>query len=123
MIEEEPLEQFENTTFPVTIPWAADEGENGWKNLYDTGARITIDYTAVLNDKAVIDGEGNKNSARFSWNYTTEEPGKSSIEDSTTTDTYAVVIQKVNEKERHLPEWNLKCRSRFRQKKKEVCIL
>ena len=98
MIEEEPLEQFENTTFPVTIPWAADEGENGWKNLYDTGARITIDYTAVLNDKAVIDGEGNKNSARFSWNYTTEEPGKSSIEDSTTTDTYAVVIQKVNEK-------------------------
>ena len=29
MIEEEPLEQFENTTFPVTIPWAADEGENG----------------------------------------------------------------------------------------------
>ena len=26
MIEEEPLEQFENTTFPVTIPWAADEG-------------------------------------------------------------------------------------------------
>ena len=98
MIEEEPLEQFENTTFPVTIPWAADEGENGWKNLYDTGAKITIDYTAVLNDKAVIDGEGNKNSARFSWNYTTEEPGKSSIEDSTTTDTYAVVIQKVNEK-------------------------
>ena len=98
MIEEEPLEQFENTTFPVTIPWAADEGEGGWKNLYDTGARITIDYTAVLNDKAVIDGEGNKNSARFSWNYTTEEPGKSSIEDSTTTDTYAVVIQKVNEK-------------------------
>ena len=98
MIEEEPLEQFENATFPVTIPWAADEGENGWKNLYDTGAKITIDYTAVLNDKAVIDGEGNKNSARFSWNYTTEEPGKSSIEDSTTTDTYAVVIQKVNEK-------------------------
>lgn len=98
MIEEEPLEQFENATFPVTIPWAADEGENGWKNLYDTGAKITIDYTAVLNDKAVIDGEGNKNSARFSWNYTTEEPGKSSIEDSTTTDTCAVVIQKVNEK-------------------------
>ena len=65
MIEEEPLEQFENTTFPVTIPWAADEGEGGWKNLYDTGARITIDYMAVLNDKAVIDGEGNKNSADF----------------------------------------------------------
>lgn len=98
MIEEEPLEQFENTTFPVTIPWAVEEGENGWRNLYDTGARITIDYTAVLNDKAVIDGEGNKNRARFSWNYTTEEPGKSSIEESTTTDTYAVVIQKVNEK-------------------------
>lgn len=97
-IEEEPLEQFENTTFPLTIPWAEDEGENGWRNLYDTGARITIDYEAVLNDKAVIDGEGNKNSARFSWNYTTEEPGNSSIEESTTTDTYAIVIQKVNEK-------------------------
>ena len=46
----------------------------------------------------MIDGEGNKNSARFSWNYTTEEPGNSSIEESTTTDTYAIVIQKVNEK-------------------------
>ena len=97
-IEEEPLEQFENTTFPLTIPWAEDEGENSWRNLYDTGARITIDYEAVLNDKAVIDGEGNKNSARFSWNYTTEEPGNSSIEESTTTDTYAIIIQKVNEK-------------------------
>lgn len=96
-IEEEPLEQFENTTFPLTIPWAVDEGENGWRNIYDTGSKIVVDYTAVLNEKAVIDGDGNRNSARFSWNYTTEEGGKST-EDFTTTDTYAIVIQKVNEK-------------------------
>lgn len=98
-VEEENLEGFARQEFQgsITIPWAEDKGVTGWQSLYDTGVQLIIDYTAVVKDVAVIDGDGNKNTARFSWNYTTGETGEKAPEDSTTTYTYAVVLQKVDD--------------------------
>ena len=58
----------ENTTgekegckvYTVTIP-----GETVKENA---GSTITLTYTAVLNDKAVIDGAGNSNTVRLNYN-------------------------------------------------------
>ena len=80
----------------IVIKWY-DEAEK--KSLYDNGATITITYTAVVTDKAAIDGAGNANKVTVTW--TTEGgeppvPGK--LEKEETIFTYAIALKKVNNK-------------------------
>ena len=86
--------QFENKK--IVIDWY-DKTQN--KFLYNNGATITITYTAVVTDKAAIDGAGNTNKVTVTW--TTEggtepEPGK--LEKEETIYTYAIALKKVNNK-------------------------
>lgn len=69
------------------------------KFLYKNGATVIITYTAVVTDKAAIDGAGNKNTVTVSW--TTEgdtTPGSDKLTKDDTIYTYAIAIKKVNEK-------------------------
>ena len=84
------------TNRKIVIDWY-DEAEK--KFLYDNGATITITYTAVVTDKAAIDGAGNANKVTVTW--TTEGgeppvPGK--LEKEETIFTYAIALKKVNNK-------------------------
>ena len=81
----------------IVIKWY-DEAEK--KFLYDNGATITITYTAVVTDKAAIDGAGNANKVTVTW--TTKngtEPGPNDkLEREETIYTYAIALKKVNNK-------------------------
>lgn len=91
--------QFEDKK--IVIDWY-DEANN--KFLYNNGATITITYTAVVTDKADIDGAGNTNNVTVKW--TTEggtEPGPGKVETNETIFTYAIALKKVNNKGEALP--------------------
>ena len=78
----------------IEIDWY-DEANS--KFLYDNGATVTITYTAVVTDKAAIDGAGNTNKVTLTW--TDEDgttPGK--LEDNKTIYTYAIALKKVDDK-------------------------
>lgn len=62
------------------------------------GSKITVEYTAILNDKAVLGATGNPNTMHleFSNNPKTEETGKTP-KDTVIVFTYKTVINKVNE--------------------------
>ena len=78
----------------IVIDWY-DEAHNQF--LYDNGATITITYTAVVTDKADIDGAGNTNKVTVKW--TTKggtEPGTGKVETEETIYTYAIALKKVN---------------------------
>ena len=85
----------------IVIDWY-DEANN--KFLYDNGATVTITYTAVVTDKAAIDGNGNTNKVTVTW--TTKggvEPGPDKVETDETIFTYAIALKKVNNKGVALP--------------------
>lgn len=85
----------------IVIDWC-DKEHNQF--LYNNGATITITYTAVVTDKAAIDGIGNTNKVTVTW--TTEggvEPGPGKVEDVETIYTYAIALKKVNDKGNALP--------------------
>lgn len=85
----------------IVIDWY-DEVNN--KFLYDNGATVTITYTAVVTDKADIDGNGNTNKVTVTW--TTkggDEPGPDKVETDETIFTYAIALKKVNNKGNALP--------------------
>lgn len=85
----------------IVIDWY-DEVNN--KFLYDNGATVTITYTAVVTDKAAIDGNGNTNKVTVTW--TTkggDEPGPDKVETEETIFTYAIALKKVNNKGVALP--------------------
>lgn len=91
--------QFDNKK--IVIDWY-DEAEN--KFLYNNGATITITYTAVVTEKAAIDGNGNTNKVTLTW--TTKggtEPGPDKVETNETIFTYAIALKKVNNKGVALP--------------------
>ena len=72
--------------------------------LYDNGATVTITYTAVVTDKAAIDGDGNTNKVTVTW--TTEggtQPGPGKLEENETIFTYAIALKKVDNKGKALP--------------------
>ena len=78
----------------IVIDWY-DEANN--KFLYNNGATIIITYTAVVTEKAAIDGAGNTNNVTVKW--TTEgsdEPGPGKLENKETIYTYAIALKKVN---------------------------
>ena len=85
----------------IVIDWY-DEAKSQFK--YDNGATITIAYTAVVTDKAAIDGNGNTNKVTVTW--TTkggDEPGPDKVEKEETIYTYAIALKKVNNKGVALP--------------------
>ena len=86
----------------IVIDWY-DETNNQF--LYDNGATVTITYTAVVTEKAAIDGEGNTNNVTVTW--TTKggnEPGPGKLETKKTIFTYAIALKKVNNKGTALPD-------------------
>lgn len=87
----------------IVIDWY-DEANS--KFLHDNGATVTITYTAVVTDKATIDGAGNTNKVTVTW--TTEggnEPGPDDkVEIEETIYTYAIALKKVNNKGKALPD-------------------
>lgn len=85
----------------IVIDWC-DKEHNQF--LYNNGATIIITYTAVVTDKAAIDGEGNTNNVTVTW--TTEgstEPGPGKLENKETIFTYAIALKKVNNEGKALP--------------------
>ena len=85
----------------IVIDWY---DEDTGKFLYDNGATIIITYTAVVTDKAAIDGIGNTNKVTVTW--TTKdgtEPGPGKLEKEETIFTYAIALKKVNDKGVALP--------------------
>lgn len=92
--------QFDTDTKSITIPWVDENGTS----LYKNGAEIVITYTAVVTDKAAIDGAGNTNKVTVTW--TTEggtQPGPGKLEKEETIFTYAIALKKVNDKGVALP--------------------
>lgn len=78
----------------IIIDWY-DEANS--KFLYDNGATITITYTAVVTDKAAIDGEGNTNKVTVTWTPESGSPSVDKIEDTETIYTYAIALKKVDQ--------------------------
>ena len=80
----------------INIDWY-DEAHSQF--LYNNGATVTITYTAVVTDKAAIDGNGNTNEVTVKW---TDEDGSESEPDKLvekeTIYTYAIALKKVDDK-------------------------
>lgn len=78
----------------IEIDWYDDANS---KFLYDNGATVTIIYTAVVTDKAAIDGNGNTNKVTLTW---TDESGRipGNLEEEETIYTYAIALKKVDDK-------------------------
>ena len=84
------------TNKKIVIDWY-DEAKNQF--LYDNGATVTITYTAVVTDKATIDGAGNTNKVTVTWTTTGgDAPGPDKVETDETIFTYAIALKKVNNK-------------------------
>ena len=85
----------------IVIDWY---DEDNHQFLYNNGATITITYTAVVTDKAAIDGDGNPNKVTVTW--TTKggtEPEFGKLEKVETIYTYAIALKKVNNEGKALP--------------------
>ena len=79
----------------IVIDWY-DEANN--KFLYNNGATIIITYTAVVTEKAAIDGDGNTNNVTVTWTTEGNKPGSGKLENEETIFTYAIALKKVNDK-------------------------
>lgn len=79
----------------IVIDWY-DEANN--KFLYNNGATIIITYTAVVTEKAAIDGAGNTNKVTVTWTTEDNKPGSGKLENEETIFTYAIALKKVNDK-------------------------
>lgn len=89
------------TNKKIVIDWY-DETNN--KFLYNNGATVTITYTAVVTDKAAIDGNGNTNKVTLTWTTKgSNVPGPDKVETNETIFTYAIALKKVNNKGVALP--------------------
>ena len=88
-----------NSGFPITVQWIDADGNS----LYKAGDKLVVTYTAKLNEKAVIDGVGNVNTATFTYNYYNHDnpenpdPSNETQTDTATTYTYALGFKKVAE--------------------------
>lgn len=79
----------ENRGFTFDIPWT-DEGGN---SLYNSPAKVTVTYEAVLNEDAVIEGNGETNEATLDWN---GNPDGDVVTGEDTVYTYALAVKKVD---------------------------
>ncbi len=92
--------QFNNNK-KIVIAWY---DKTNSKFLYNNGATVTITYTAVVTEKATIDGAGNTNKVTVTWTTKDGEPpvpGK--LEEEETIYTYAIALKKVSDNGRNLP--------------------
>ena len=89
------------TNKKIVIDWY-DEANNQF--LYNNGATVTITYTAVVTDKADIDGAGNTNKVTVTWTTKNGEPPvPGNLEQEETIYTYAIALKKVNNEGKALP--------------------
>ena len=89
------------TNKKIVIDWY-DEANNQF--LYNNGATITITYTAVVTEKATIDGAGNTNKVTVTWTTTGDEPPvPGELKKEETIYTYAIALKKVNNEGKALP--------------------
>ena len=79
----------------IVIDWY-DEANDQF--LYNNGATIIITYTAVVTEKAAIDGAGNTNNVTVTWTTEGNKPGSGKLENEETIFTYAIALKKVNDK-------------------------
>lgn len=100
----------DGTIGSIEIPWATGSNDTGWTSKYDPSTLITIEYTATLDEDAVIDGAGNINKAAFTYEYgkTPENPDPENPPeiptdpkqwtdtDTATVYTYAIALKKIN---------------------------
>ena len=85
----------------IVIDWY-DEANS--KFLHDNGATVTITYTAVVTDKAAIDGAGNTNKVAVTWTTEGDEPPVPvPLKKEETIYTYAIALKKVSDKGKNLP--------------------
>lgn len=84
----------------IVIDWY---DEDNHQFLYNNGATITITYTAVVTEKAAIDGAGNTNKVTVTWTTEDNKPGSGKLENEETIFTYAIALKKVNDKGNPLP--------------------
>ena len=85
----------------IVIDWYDEDGS---KFLYNNGATVTITYTAVVTEKADIDGDGNTNKVTVTWTTKGDnKPGPDNLETDKTIYTYAIALKKVNNKGFALP--------------------
>ena len=84
-----------NTDKKIVIDWYDEDNS---KFLYNNGATVTITYTAVVTDKAAIDGEGNTNNVTVTWTTkgSAEPDPNNKIDTKETIFTYAIALKKVN---------------------------
>ena len=86
----------------IVIAWY-DEAKNQF--LYNNGATVTITYTAVVTEKADIDGAGNTNKVTVTWTTKGDKPPvPGNLEQEETIYTYAIALKKVNNKGVALPD-------------------
>lgn len=81
--------------FKVTIPWVGADGVS----LYDSPTTITVTYKATMNADAVIDGDGNTNTAKITHkdeDGNIPDPETTKDTDTETVYTYALAIKKVD---------------------------
>ena len=85
----------------IVIPWATlTDGK--YISNYANGAQIVITYTAMVTDKAVVDGDGNTNTVTLTA-YTSSDgttpgtPWNETWTDNETIKTYAAALKKVDE--------------------------
>lgn len=93
--EHDVTAQFNNKK--IVLKWYDDTTK---QFLYGNGATVTITYTAVITDKADIDGDGNKNVVTLTWdldNATNPNPGDK-LEGDVKVYTYAIALKKVDDK-------------------------
>lgn len=92
--------QFDNNK-KIVIKWY---DETNKKFLYNNGATVTITYTAVVTEKAAIDGNGNTNNVTVTWTTKdSDQPETNKLEQKETIYTYAIALKKVNNKGVALP--------------------
>ena len=86
----------------IVIPWV---GEDNTTNLYKNGVKIEVVYTAVVTDKATVDGTtGNINKVTLQPNKDKDgkDPFKEKKEDEEKIFTYAAALQKVDQDKKPL---------------------
>ena len=91
---EERVPQFDDSK-KIEIDWY---NENNNTFLYDNGATVTITYTAVVTEKAAIDGAGNANKVTVTWKLGDNTTDTGKLEENESIYTYAIALKKVNEK-------------------------
>ena len=86
--------QFDNNK-QISIDWYDETSE---QFFYKNGAYVILTYTAVVTDKAKIDGQGNTNTVTVTWQDENDETPHNLDEKTATIYTYAIALKKVNDK-------------------------